>query len=227
MRYQLLLLDADDTLFDFKQAEHAAILKLCQTHHLEPADEIAALYSRINQALWKRLERGELTQQALRVLRFQQLSEALQTGLDAELLNREYSAALSEGAYLIDGALSLCRTLSQILPLYIVTNGILDIQTSRLARSPLGPYISGMFVSQQIGYAKPDPEYFRIVLERLGNPDKHRILLVGDSLTSDMKGGRQAGIATCWFAPDGGSPSPDCDYQIRRLQDLIPLVTGK
>lgn len=224
MNYRVILMDADDTLFDFRKAEDAAIHRLCELHRIPDADAVAPLYSRINLALWKRLEQGEITQSELRVERFTELSRALGLPLDPDLLNQDYSRALSEGAFLRDGALPLCRTLSKSLPLYIVTNGILEIQTNRLSRSELRPYIQEMFVSQEIGFSKPRREYFDEVLHRIGSPPREQVILLGDSLSSDMRGGRAAGIATCWYCPDGGTPTADCDFSISHLSEFCSVV---
>lgn len=225
MNYRVILMDADDTLFDFRRAEDAAIHRLCELHRIPDADAVVPLYSRINLAQWKRLEQGEITQSELRVERFAELSCALGLPLDPDALNRDYSRALGEGAFLRDGALSLCRTLSESLPLYIVTNGILEIQTNRFNRSELRPYIREMFVSQEIGYSKPRREYFDEVLRRIGNPPREQVILLGDSLSSDMRGGRAAGITTCWYCPDGGTPTSDCDFSISHLSEF-PSVIG-
>ena len=108
--------------------------------------------------------------------------------------------------------------------LYIATNGLVATQKRRLEKSPLRPLISDMFISEEIGFQKPRKEYFDAVLAAVGNPDPSRVILLGDSLTSDMAGGRNAGVATCWLAPEDAVDTVGCDYRVSVLPDFIPIA---
>lgn len=225
MSFDTILLDADGTLFDFDLAELRAFESTCTLHGIPGGAQTYSTYHEINEGLWKLLERGGITQPQLRVARFERLFETLGMQGDPHAFNLDYAAALGRGTYLIGGALELCRTLSESRPLYIVTNGLLDVQTSRLADSLLAPYISRMFISEEIGCSKPRPEFFDAVFEQLGNPCRERAILLGDSLTSDMQGARNAGIASCLFAPDSAPQNhPLCDYQISALSEFLPIA---
>ena len=227
MPYDIVLLDADATLFDYQKTEYAALRSTCEAFSIPFGEALLARYHVINDALWKAFERGETTQEQLRVERFQQLFSGQGISVDCAAFNRRYVQGLGEGTYLLDGALELCRLLhTKGLPLYIVTNGTVDTQKRRLAHSEIAPYITAMFISQEVGFQKPRREFFERVFAQIGNPDPDRIILLGDSLTSDMRGGRNAGIATCWFAPEEAEDTVGCDYRISRLMDFPAIVFG-
>ena len=138
--------------------------------------------------------------------------------------NETYLDHLSEGNFLFDKALEVCRELSQKAALYLATNGVTRVQKKRLRDSAIAPYIRGIFVSEEAGAEKPSPVYFDHVMKRLGNPGKEQILMVGDSLTSDMAGGIAAGIDTCWYNPRRKPlpPSLKVTWQIHSLEQLLP-----
>ena len=192
MKYDVILLDADETLFDYRRAAREALAGTCAAFGVPFNEEVHARYHAINDALWRLYEQGGTTQEALRVGRFERLAAALGASFDPAAFNAAYTAALGEGAYLREGALELCRALSGKRPLYIATNGLVATQKRRLEKSPLRPLISDMFISEEIGFQKPRKEYFDAVLAAAGNPDPSRVILLGDSLTSDMAGGRNA-----------------------------------
>ena len=227
MRYDLVLMDADDTLFDYPRAAQQALEGTCRLHGLPFDDAVLARYHRINDALWKRHERGEVTQERLRTERFDTLAAELGTAANSAAMNRDYSRLLGEGAFLLPGALELCRALAPLCPLYIVTNGLSDTQHRRLAKSGLSPYLSGMFISEEVGYQKPRPEFFDAVFAAVGLADRRRAVILGDSQTSDMQGGKNAGIDTCWFAPPEAEDRVGCTWRVSRLEDFLPIVTGR
>lgn len=141
----------------------------------------------------------------------------------------EYQQALGQGGFLLPQAMEVCRRLSRDCRLYILTNGVEATQESRLTRSGLRPYLSGVFVSETTGYQKPQREYFEYVFSHIPRFDKNRALMVGDSLTSDMKGGEGAGLATCWYnaahAPNNANVK--IDYEIDDLRQLYDIVSGQ
>lgn len=224
MKYDVILLDADETLFDYRRAAREALANACAAFGIPFTEAVHARYHAINDALWRLYEQGGVTQEALRVGRFKRLSEALGVSLDPTAFNAAYTAALGEGAYLCDGALELCQALYGKRPLYIATNGLVETQKRRLEKSPLRPLISDMFISEEIGFQKPRREYFDAVFSRIGNPDRARVILLGDSPTADMAGGRAGGFATCWLAPKDAVDRVGCDYRIERLLDFLPIA---
>ena len=127
------------------------------------------------------------------------------------------------------GALKLCRTLHERRRLYLATNGVGYVQKKRLRGSALAPYIDGIFISEEMGYSKPDPRFFDEVFVRLGNPDRKSAIMLGDSLSSDMLGASRAGIAGCWYCPDDKKQPQGIlpDYRIRQLEEFLPIVLGE
>ncbi len=203
MRYGIVLFDADGTLLDFKKSEREAIREARLSVGIFADDEMIATYSRINDGLWKMLERGEIEKSVLLVRRFEDFFTYYGLDADAPDLAKRYMQALSEKAYLLDGAGELCRKLYGKCRLYIVTNGVEFIQRGRWARTELNDYFEDSFISGVIGYEKPDVRYFEAVAEKIPDFQKEKTVIVGDSLTSDMQGGFNFGIDTCYYNPEG------------------------
>jgi 2-haloacid dehalogenase len=225
-KYEVMFLDADETLFDFKKAEGWALLEAFGLRGLPLDDDVALAYSEINEGLWRRVERGELDQRSLRSERFRLLFERLGLSEDPMVFGELYVERLSQAAFLIDGAEELCARLSATRRLAIVTNGIAQVQRSRLARSPIAAYIERAIVSEEVGAAKPDPAIFRHACELMGVTDKSRVIMVGDSLASDIAGGIAFGIDTCWVNLRGAAPDPAIvpTYVARRLDQVESFV---
>ena len=211
MHYRTLLLDADGTILDFDRSEAEAIRRTLTAYQLPVTEDWVASYHRINDALWKQLERGEISKQDLRHVRFSRLLEHYSVQRDAFAMADTYVEELSSRAYILPGALEACRTLAKTYRLYIITNGIAYVQKKRFASLPLGDCILKSYISEEVGYEKPDICYS---------------LVVGDSLSSDMEGGVRAGIDTCWINPkkaDIPSHLP-IKYSIQTIADLPALL---
>ena len=224
-QYSIYLLDADDTLFDFQKAERCAFFKTFEALSGQACtQEIYAKYSQLNRSLWEALERREITKPQLQETRFGLFLKEQGLSGDGLVWNETYLDHLSEGNFLFDKALEVCRELSQKAALYLATNGVTRVQKKRLRDSAIAPYIRGICVSEEAGAEKPSPVYFDHVMKRLGNPGKEQILMVGDSLTSDMAGGIAAGIDTCWYNPRRKPlpPSLKVTWQIHSLEQLLP-----
>lgn len=229
MRYQTLLLDADGTLWDFDRSEAEAIRETLCRFGLPDTDEWVGDYHRINDALWKQLERGEVTKAELRTARFARLLEKHQRTGDVRAMADAYVDALSQKSYLLPGALDACRELAKHCRLYLITNGMAVVQRGRLANTPITPLMQNCFISEEIGYEKPSPKYFEAVFRAIPQFDPATTLVVGDSLTSDMAGGIAAGLDTCWINP-ASRPIPEAlpiTYSIASVTQLPALVTGK
>lgn len=220
--FPIYFLDADQTLFDFKRAEAESIVRCFASFGLPCGERETALYHRVNDRLWKALERGEVTQQQLRVQRFVDCFAQLGLKEDPVEAAKRYANALAECAYLLPETETVCRELSKRADLYLTTNGIAAIQRGRFARSGLGPYFKDLFVSEELGVSKPHPDYFTRILTRIG-ADKGDVLVVGDSLTSDIKGANAAGIACCWYQPNEqlSAEGVHFDWRISRLSALL------
>lgn len=203
MRYDFVLFDADGTLLDFLRSEDEAVREAMEISGIEPTDDKVRLYSTINDGLWKMLERGEIEKKVLLYRRFELLLEQLGVQADAKKMARDYMNILSTKAYVLDGVTEMCEKLLGKVKMYIVTNGVEFIQTGRYARCDIKKYFDGVFISDVVGWEKPAVEYFEYVAERIDGFDKSRAVIVGDSLTSDMQGGINFGIDTCWYNPKG------------------------
>lgn len=227
MSYRFLLLDADGTLLDFKKAEAQGIKNALRIHQLPYSDAILSAYSRINITCWQEYERGLIDRDTLLTERFRRLFAHLGWTADAKAMQDTYHEELGKGAYLLEDAYDVCERLRTFCELYIVTNGVAATQHSRMKKSGLDRLVRQVFISEEIGFPKPQREYFERVFAQIPGFKKEEALIVGDSLTADIQGGINAGIATCWFNPDR-HPRPDgmrIDLEIRRLRELIGLVT--
>ncbi len=201
MQYRTVLLDADGTLLDFDRSEKEALREALMAINAPATDEVLATYSRINDGFWKMLERGEIEKKDLYYRRFEELFARFGIEGDAKAMGSSYMEKLSHKGYLLEGAEELCRKLFGKCRLYIVTNGTEFIQRGRYAVSGIDRYFDGVFISDVIGTPKPNRGFFEAVA--MGIPDfrKEETLIVGDSLTSDIKGGMDFGIHTCWYNP--------------------------
>ena len=202
-KYTTVLFDADDTLFDFKRSEHEAVKDCLSLVGLPTNDEVIEKYSEINQSYWKMLERGEITKKDLFIARWKTFLDFY--GLvdtDAEMIANRYLVQLSQKSYLLDGAEVLCKKLYGKFKMYIVTNGYGVVQHGRFDKSILREYFDDMFISEEMGAEKPTLQYFDAVFSKIPNFDKSKAIIIGDSLSSDIKGGIAAGIDTCWFNPN-------------------------
>jgi YjjG family noncanonical pyrimidine nucleotidase len=227
--YLWLWFDADNTLFDYNRAEATALKQAFSSLQLPFEDSYLGLYRGINQQLWESLERQEVTQAVLRLRRFERLLESIQLTASIDQLSSLYLEQLSICAELIDGAYDVLQTLSQTCQIAIVTNGLQSVQRGRFERSTIKPFVRELIISEEIGAAKPHRAFFETASARTGHPPKSDILLIGDSLTSDMRGGMDYGIDICWFNPEG-VPKPEglsITYEIRQLRDLLEMFEHK
>ena len=205
-KYDVVLLDADMTIFDFERSEKESLSRVLRRHGLEPTAEVEATYLKINHALWDAFARGEVDQDFLVVERFAALGRVYHMDWDAAQVNRDYLNGLGEEAHLLPGAMEFCQTLRDMgLTLAIATNGMPVAQRGRYTRTGMDGVIPHIFISMELGVQKPMPAYFDKVCAGLGVTDRSRVVMVGDSLSSDIKGGNNAGIDTIWYNPGGAS----------------------
>lgn len=221
MKYTWLLFDADDTLFDFPRAEANALRWTLEQSNLPFRPEYFEMYSRYNQQVWQEFERGEVTSLELRVKRFRLFFAEAGLAGDPEAVSPLYLRNLALGTDLLPGAEEVIGALRGRFHLALVTNGLKDVQRPRLERSVLRDSFERVFISEEVGAAKPSRDYFEAVLRGIGGPPKESVLLIGDSLTSDMRGGLEYGIDTCWYNPSGKTTSLPVTYQVARLTELV------
>jgi YjjG family noncanonical pyrimidine nucleotidase len=224
LKYTWLLFDADDTLFDFSKAEaHALEWTLEQSGvHFEQGH--LSLYSRLNQQVWQEFERGLVTSQELRIKRFRLFFHEARLDGDAQIASPLYLKNLALGTDLHDGADELIHALRGQVHLALVTNGLKDVQRPRLEHSSLHDCFEKVFISEEMGVSKPSRAFFETVFAEINQPARENVLIIGDSLTSDMQGGLDFGIHTCWFNPKHKLTSLPVTYQIAQLNELHKLL---
>ena len=222
-----LFLDLDNTILDFSKAESIAIRKTMREYGLEPTDALAARYSHINDLHWKALERGELTKPQVVTQRFAVFFAEQGIAVDAEAVAKTYETFLSQGHWFLPGAEETVKEkLFGKYRLFLASNGTPVVQQGRMTSADLYPYFEQSFISEEIGYNKPAKEYFEIAFSRIPGFRREECIMVGDSLTGDIQGGKNAGLRTVWVnphhkvAPDHLKP----DYEIEYLADLPALL---
>ncbi|MFQ5349038.1 MAG: YjjG family noncanonical pyrimidine nucleotidase [Thermoanaerobaculia bacterium] len=224
--YRWLLFDADGTLFDYDTAEAAALAATWESLGLEPPPGLVDAYRRINAELWQVYEAGGISQTALQVERFVRLIGELGGSADPSRLSRGYLRYLARQTDLLEGARELLDWLDGRFRLALITNGIPEVQRPRIGLSGFDRLFPVVVISGEEGVAKPAPEIFDVALRRMGDPRRQEVLLIGDSLSSDIRGGVDYGLDTCWYNPDGLElgDGPEPRYQIRRLGELRGIV---
>ena len=227
MKYKYLLFDADNTLFDFDAAERKAFLSLSDLCPEAFDERTYPIYHEINDGLWKALERKEITREKLRSERFRRYLETVGAPSDEDtvaLVTKTYPERLSRGNDLISGAQELLRNLYGKYEIYIITNGIASVQIERLCSSLIKPFVKDIFISEEIGYEKPDKRYFDAVLTDLG-VSKEECLVIGDSLTSDIDGAIGYGIDCVYIDRKGhGADGRPVNYIIHELSQLGQIL---
>jgi len=222
-----VLFDLDDTLFDFHKAEKIALTKTLVHFGIDPTEETLALYSTINAAHWKRLELGEISREEVKVGRYRELFKTIGIECDPVKATAYYESMLAIGHYFMPGAPELLEELYRKYRLYIVSNGTAKVQEGRIGSSGIAKYMDGIFISQILGANKPDKQFFDICFAEIPDFSLSETVIIGDSLSSDIKGGINAGITTVWFNPKGIENDNDIkpDYTIKELSEVPGLLS--
>ncbi len=227
MKYEIILFDIDDTLFDFGMSEEKALHNTFKAFGLPTGwTDYRATYNEISHVLWGNLERGLTTITELGVERFKQLFQMHALDIDAHIFSAAYLDYLGQETDLMQGAVEVCDTLVDHYRLAVITNGFTKVQTSRIGNSALNNMFEQLIISEEAGFQKPESGIFDYAFSKLRATDKTKVLIVGDSLTSDIQGGINYGIDTCWFNPHlkenkvGVKPT----YIIHELRDLLAFV---
>ncbi len=222
-----VLFDLDDTLFDFHKAEKIALTKTLVHFGVDPTEETLALYSTINAAHWKRLELGEISREEVKVGRYRELFKTIGVECDPVKATAYYESMLAIGHYFMPGAPELLEELYRKYRLYIVSNGTAKVQEGRIGSSGIAKYMDGIFISQILGANKPDKQFFDTCFAEIPDFSLSETVIIGDSLSSDIKGGINAGITTVWFNPKGIENDNDIkpDYTIKELSEVPGLLS--
>jgi len=226
--YTWLFFDADRTLFDYDTAERKALGAALAEEGISVSAEHLDVYRTVNEALWRRFELGGVTQDTVRVERFRQFAKRFEMTFDPAEFSDRYVKRLSERADLIEDAEDVIRALHGTVGLLLLTNGMPEVQRPRVANSPLRNLFQHVVISEEVGAAKPDRRIFEFAMQSAGYPSASQVLMVGDSLSSDIEGAVRYGIDSCWFNPSGkkNDTSFRPTYEIGTLRELIPLLKG-
>lgn len=226
-KYYCILFDADNTLLDFDAAESKALADTLRNYGIEPDAETVQTYRTINEELWRQLEKGQLRRDKLMAERFTRFLKAVDAAGNGTEMNKFYLDQLSTHPDLAaPNVLDVLKELSEVATLAVVTNGFDRVQSRRVAESGMKDFIEEVFVSEKLDSEKPNRKIFDAALRSLGVENREHVLMVGDSLTSDIQGGINAGLDTCWYNPNHTeNPGKVCPtYEISNLEELYPLV---
>jgi 2-haloacid dehalogenase len=226
MIYETILFDFDHTLFDSDTSEREAFATTLRAAGMTDLDGHFTRYRTINEELWAMVETGAMAAADVRTERFVRLVDVTGMALDPLRLADDYAAAMGLSGGLFPDVEPVLARLAARARLALVTNGLTEIQQPRIDRTGIARFFDVVVISSAVGHAKPDPAFFDVVFEWLGDPPRHSALIVGDSLTSDMAGGAAAGIDTCLYNPGGRSrpPGAPVTHEIRVLAELLDLV---
>ena len=226
MNITTVFLDWDYTLVDFFKSEENAFRATYQSFGLSFDPAVYKRYSQINDECWKMLERQEIVKQRVYLLRYERLFAEYGLSLDPVEFNARYLPNLSEQTPLFDGARELCAYLHGRFRVYVTTNGDANGQKKRLAKSGLGPYVDGLFVSEAVGIGKPNREYWEYVFDHIGEKDPDKMIVIGDSQTSDMQSGINMGMHTLWLNLFNETPKHPYDFIVSKTGEIADVIRG-
>ena len=223
---EYLFLDLDDTILDFRMAERVALEKTLTAFQIPPTEERLQRFSTINMRCWKEAEQGLLTRERLKSIRFEQLFAEFHLDADPLAVSDAYMIHLGQGHWFLPGAEEAVKRLSQKYRLFLASNGTLSVQKGRMESAKLYPFFEKCFVSEELGAWKPHREFFTRAFAQIPGFDPSRAMMAGDSLRSDIQGGINAGISTCWINTNGYPPRPNIipDYEIQSLSQLEAIL---
>ena len=227
MKYEVLLFDADNTVLDFDKSEEQALKWTFRDMGWDFSENILSVYRRNNIVQWQLFEQGKLTKPEVLINRFVNTFKELNLPLDeVDKAADMYEEYLKKGFFTVPYAEEVLRRLQPAYKMYVVSNGVVSIQNSRMKGSGLEQFFLGRFVSEEVGFPKPQKQYFDYCFEHIGDIDKSKVLIIGDSLTSDIRGGINAGIDTCWFNPNHlvNNSTAKPTYEIDDLRKLYNIV---
>ena len=223
---EFLFLDLDDTILDFHKAERIALAKTLKDFGIEPTEEVLGRYHVINKWHWEQMELGKMTRDQVQTGRFRMLFEELGVTAEPAAVTARYMENLSVGHYFLPGAEETVEYLAKKYRLFLASNGTASVQKGRMTSANLYRFFEKSFVSEEIGHNKPSLAYFEAAFGQIPGFDPEKALMVGDSLSSDIKGGKNAGIRTCWVNPNHAPRNPEIqpDYEIEALSQLPALL---
>jgi putative hydrolase of the HAD superfamily len=226
MKYELIIFDADNTLFDYDKAETESLKNAFLSFDVNFLPEYKATYRKINDEIWIHFEMEEMNIDEVKIKRFERLFHQLKMDIDAHLFSDAYLKYLSESSFLLENALEILNLLHGKTRLALMTNGFANVQHSRFDKSAIKEYFEEIIISEEVGSPKPEPGIFQHAFERLAHSNKETVLMIGDSLRSDIKGGVNFGIDTCWYNPANKANETEITptYEINDLMELKEIL---
>ncbi len=221
--YDWLIFDADNTLFDYDKAEKLALLNTLNDFDIGyDKNSIIDIYHKINHKIWMDFEKGLIKSQAeIKQKRTRQLFEVLQVNRDIEQFADAYLVNLSKNGHLLENALHVIQSLAKTHQMVIMTNGMTQVQRPRFKASPITQYFKHIVISEEIRYSKPSPKIFDYAFKLMEHPNKHKVMMIGDNLGSDVQGGINYGIDTIWFNPNSHKVKHQATYEVTDLLKFI------
>lgn len=226
VKYKTILFDVDNTLFDFNKDQETAFKEAMDKIGYPYTEEMYENYNQINMGMWEMLNRGEMTAEELSVKRFEEFFEKYHIKQDAQIFSSLLTEAFQKTGTPIKGSREMLEQLKDKCELVIISNGFKRQQYHRLDNARFSNYFTRIFLSEEVGYNKPDKNFFDIVLQNIENKQKSKILVVGDSITADIVGGKNSGIDTCWYNPKNKENKTDVkpNYEIKDFQELLKII---
>lgn len=223
-KYEYLLFDLDDTLLDFGRAQENAFKKLLIDENIDYNDELFETYEKINKALWRKFELGEMENHVVTSQRFVEFFSLFDKTVDGREVDVRYRGYLAEGNQLFDGVIEMLEKLVKTHKLYVASNGIGVTQHTRLKNNNLNKYFEEIFISEELGTKKPDIEFFEKIFAKIDVKDKRKVLMIGDTLTSDILGANNAGIDSCWININNAKEREILStYEVENVVDILTL----
>lgn len=226
MKYKTIILDLDNTLVDFDQMEHDAFKESLESFSIKFNKALFDAYVAINHGYWSDLERGLYDKETILVRRFEDLFESHDISCSAVEMNKRYLSNMANHVKLFPDSLSVLEKIKPNFTLVCLTNGVKEAQYAKLKRTGLDAYFDHVIISDEVGAHKPNPEIFEAMASRLKHKEKESMIIVGDSLTSDILGGNLYGIKTVWFNPKHKVNNIDVkvDFEIESLKEILNIV---
>lgn len=224
--YKYLLFDLDDTVLDFEKTENNAIKRVLKKFDIEPSDVATDIYHEINAKGWQKCEKGELSKAELFATRFDEFFKQIGVTADGKLAEEAFEEYLKDGVYFMPEAKRVLKQLYKDYCLILVSNGIAKTQEIRLKNAKIKKYFKGIFVSGDIGFSKPDKNFFDYVLKKMKIEKKEECLIIGNGIYSDVAGGKNSGIDTCWYNFRDEEPDKNIKptYIINNLEEIVNLL---
>ena len=223
--YKYLLIDCDDTVLDFGKSERVSISKVMEKYGVRPTSQAVEKYVKLNEKFWRMFEKGKISKEELLKKRFVKFFKKYHIDVDGDIINKEYLDTLTYNVFVIDGVEKILTYLKDKgYKLYFITNGVKKTQEARWNRTDVLKYFDGAFISEDIGYHKPQKEYFEYVVKSIGDNDLNNYLVIGDNIQSDIIGGLNYGMDVAWFNPKRKRSKIKVNYEFNNLDDYYKYL---